>query len=211
VLALGLLVSGLALVREERPIAAAVALAAASLTRETTIVVPVAALVTWFARRRPAAVVGVGPLVAFGAWQLFVASRWHVLGFQAGGSRSYVPFGGLVGALRYQLGNGDAGLRTLVDLALVAALVVMAGTRLRVSAAALHEKLALALYLAAVATLPTLILAFDVNAMRALGELIVLALVVLVGAPRDDSGPRRASWILAAVSALTLVPLLGQV
>ena len=157
-----LLLAALLLMRSGRHVLAALALTAAGLTRETTLVVAVAVLVAALAARRagparrtaPGWWVGVVPLVAYAGWRGWVRARWSdVVPAPPADSPLGVP--GLELA-RYV---GSALVHPVVEapnlMLLVPSVLALgaAATGLR-AAGPRHERLALAAYLLVLVSLP---------------------------------------------------------
>lgn len=157
-----LLLGALLLARAGRHGLAAVALTAAGLTRETTLVVAVAVLAAALLPRRgestrrgaPPWWVGVIPLVAYAGWRAWVRSRWSDVVPDA-------PSDNPLGAPGLELARylGSAVAHPLAEVPHLALLVPtlltlgLAATGLR-GGGPLHERLALAAYLLLLVSLP---------------------------------------------------------
>ena len=145
---------------------AAVALTAAALTRETTLVVAVAVLlgsvpvIAGSTRSRlvgtiPPWWVGAGPLVAYAGWRWWVRARWSdQVPNPPSDNPLGPPFMALLDGLAHGLTHLDAQWPNLVLLLPTLAALVLAGTAVRLRDEPLHERLALAAYLVVLLCLP---------------------------------------------------------
>jgi hypothetical protein len=160
-LAGALLLASLYAIRQRRFVPAAVALTAAALTRETTLVVAVAVLLASLVTRpghlraTPPWWVGAVPLVAYAGWRTWVRARWSG---EVPDPPSDNPLGApvteLLGYFGHALTHLGAEWPNLVLLAPTMAALVLAASALRHRDAPLHERLALAGYLALLLCLP---------------------------------------------------------
>lgn len=156
-LAAALLLGSLSAMRAGRFVPATLALAVAALTRETTLVLAVAVILGSVLRRRetPPWWVGAVPLLVYAGWRTWVRARWSEV---VPDPPSDNPFGAPVTALLDYLGHAVAHLGSewpnLVLLALTLAGLVIAASALRHGGGTLHERLALAGYLALLLCLP---------------------------------------------------------
>jgi len=213
VVSLMCIVSTLVLLRRDRPYLAALALTAAVLTRETTVVVAGAIGLCWLVRRRPPFVVAAVPAGTFLIVQALLWWRWGVLPVRQGTGPldGVLPLSGLVNALRFQFRHSPGQVSGTAAIALVFIVAVTAVLWFRSSRAAPHEKLAFVLYASLLVTLPILLWAFDTNFFRASEELIVLALVIVLDSPAATSSLAAAGGIVTAGSSMLLVELLRGV
>ncbi|HXH77520.1 hypothetical protein [Nocardioides sp.] len=173
---------------------AAVALTAAALTRETTLVLAVAVLLGSIAslsqgagsrpgRTIPPWWVGAVPLVAYAGWRWWVRARWSD---QVPDPPSDNPLGAPLMALLDGLAHGlthlGAQWPNLVLLLPTLAALVLAGTALRFREEPLHERIALAGYLLVLLCLPV----WDRGQayLRWGCEPMLLGWLLLVGRPR---------------------------
>lgn len=165
-LAGALLLGSLYAIRAGGFVPATLALTAAALTRETTLVLAVAVLITSLAavagtprsgsgRRTPPWWVGAVPLVAYAGWRSWVRARWTGV---APEPPSDNPLGPPVTALLDYLGHAWANLGAewpnLVLLVPTLAGLLLAAAALRHRTEPLHERLALAGYLVLLLCLP---------------------------------------------------------
>lgn len=165
-LAGALLLGSLYAIRAGRFVPAALTLTVAALTRETTLVLAVAVLLTWLAShagtprsgpRRPTPPwwVGAVPLVGYAGWRTWVRARWSGV---APDPPSDNPLGTPVTALLDYLGHAwthlGAEWPNLVLLMPTLAGLLLAASALRHRAEPLHERLALAGYLVVLLCLP---------------------------------------------------------
>lgn len=164
-----LLLAGLVALRAGRWWPATIALTAAGLTRETTLLVAVVVLGTtlWLRygvrdgrRGAPTAIaapwwVGALALVVYAGWRTWVRGRWaDIVPDPPGDNPLTLPLGSLLGYLdraREQPGPEWANLVLLLPTLLA---LVVAATALRRRDALLHERLALAGYLLVLLCLP---------------------------------------------------------
>jgi hypothetical protein len=147
-----LLLAALAWIRSGREVLAAGALTAAALTRETTLVVAVAVLLT--GTRAPRWWVGAVPLVAYAGWRTWVRARWSDV---VPDPPSDNPLGWPGLELARYLGSAVthpvAEAPNLVLLVASLLALALAATGLR-SDGPRHEKLALVVSLLVLASLP---------------------------------------------------------
>jgi hypothetical protein len=202
-LAGALLLGALVAMRAGKFVPATLALTAAALTRETTLVLAVAVLVCALARgRRPPWWVGAVPLVVYAGWRTWVRARWSDL---VPAPPSDNPLGAPLTALVNYLGHALTHLGSqwpnLVLLVPTLAALVLAGSALRHREGPLHERLALALYLAVLLCLPVwdrgqAYLRWGCEPML-LGWLLML-------------GHHRATRVLAALTVILFVVTVAQ-
>ena len=201
-----LLLAALALLRSERTMPAAVALALAVLARETTILAAAASAVTRFAtaRGRPGRWLPLAlPAAVLALWQMALTARWHETTVGEGGGSFAPP---LVGALAAAWLNGER-LRpgdALVWSAAVAFILAMMaiGARALAPTARAHERAAWLAY-AALATVLEANIWANGAVLRTLTELGMLTAVLVLTAP-----PRVRGTLLgieAGLSALLVV------
>jgi hypothetical protein len=160
-LAGALLLGSLHAIRQHRFVPAAVALAAAALTRETALLVALAVLLASLVpraghrRATPPWWVGAVPMVAYAGWRTWVRARWSG---EAPDPPSDNPLGAPVAELMGYLGHAfihlGAEWPNLVLLAPTLAALALTVSGLRYREALLHERLALAGYVALLLCLP---------------------------------------------------------
>lgn len=205
-LAAAFMLAGLLLLRRSRASWAALALTAAALTRETTVVVPAALAIVWViakVRRRPsirAMREFVVPLAVFAAWQMLLWSWWGTLPATSNENATDVPFVGLIRQTGTWLSdpNRDA-VHQLLEVCFLLVLVVSAIVVLRSGRVPGYERLALAGAGASAALLSVNVWIDHAHFLRAVTELYLLSsLIVLAG------WPRKPKVLLVAAAALTL-------
>jgi hypothetical protein len=211
------LLAGLLAVRARRPVLAAILLAYGALTRET-VMVAVAALaivrVLGFLRRRVrpgrADLAWTVPTVAFVAWQAVVkAATGSIPLFADGGRNAGAPFIAVFHALRSNLSHFNAHQFDQYDLwflqlAILAAFTVTALLCLPSTNAPAHERLAFFLYLVEICVVtPSTWGSLDAD-LRSFIEAYLLAVIILLGAPRRTLG----YWLLPSLAAFTLPALI---
>lgn len=157
-----LLLAALVLLRSHRHVPAAVALTAAGLTRETTLVVAVAVLVVGLlpsddsAERRtaPRWWVGLVPLVVYAGWRTWVRERWSdVVPDPPSDNPLGVPGVALVRYLGSVLDDPVAEAPNLVLLVATLAALGLVASAMRGDGPR-HERLALAAYVVVLVSLP---------------------------------------------------------
>ena len=216
------LVAGLLAVRARRPALAAGLLAFAALTRETAMVA-VAAIaivrVTGLVRRRSRPgredLAWTVPAAVFAAWQAVVYAVVGTLPLAADGGRNAgAPFIAPFEAVRYNLGHIDWGGYNAVDiwlaeLAVLLVFAVAALCSLRASRAPAHEKLALVLFLVEICVITPSTWSSRSADLRSFVEVYLMAVIVLLGRPRQPWRSRGA-WLLPAAT-LALLPVLDGI
>ena len=216
------MVAGLLAVRARRPGLAAGLLAFAALTRETAMVA-VAALaivrVTGLVRRRSRPgrddLAWFVPAAVFAAWQVVIYAVIGTFPLGADGGRNAgAPFVAPFEAVRYNLGHidwsGYNGVDSwLAELAVLLVFAVAALCSLRASRAPAHERLALVLYLVEICVVTPATWSSRTADLRSFVEVYLMAVIVLLGRPRQP-GRGRGAWLLPVATAW-LLPVLGYV
>ncbi len=218
-LAAACLLAGLLAVRARRPVLAAAFLVYGVLTRET-VMVAVAALaimrvVGILRRQQPLRpdrddLAWAVPTVAFVAWQVVVKAATGSIPLLADGGRNagepfIAPLKALESNLRHvdvhQFDQHDLWLLEVAILVLftIAALLCLWSTN-----APVHERLAFVLYLVEICVVtPSTWGSLDSD-MRSFIEVYLLAVIILLGAPRRSLG----GWLLPSLAALTVPALI---
>jgi hypothetical protein len=214
IVAMALVVSALWALRRRYSAAAALLLVLAVLTRETTLMVPVALGVYWLWERRPGSTdrlvswaTFVLPGIAFVGWQAFLRDTWGYTASQSGTKDNIgLPFRGLIDGVRHnieifdrlvsrhQLGNNTWLVLANIVMALAAVvLIAWFAVSIRTSAAPTWEKFILAL-----AVLEATLLSWQYHEgfARATAEAFTVGVLVLLG--RRD---RSSNLALLGVSA----------
>jgi len=221
-LAGALLLGSLYAIRAGRFVPAALTLTVAALTRETTLVVAVAVLLTSLAsfagtprsglvRPAPPWWVGAVPLVGYAWWRTWVRARWSGV---APDPPSDNPLGTPVTALLDYLGHAlthlGAEWPNLVLLMPTLAGLLLAASALRHRAEPLHERLALAGYLVVLLCLP--VWERGQAYLRWGCEPMLLGWLLLIGRQRPAQRPgdttrpgRREDRALRVMAALSVV------
>jgi hypothetical protein len=206
------LLGGLLAIRRGRYLLAGVLLACGALTRETVMVAAgafaVVRVADWVRRRsRPgrADLAWVLPGAAFAGWELTVRAATGSFPLLADGSQNAgKPFIAAYDAIRGNLKQINWTQFSATDdwLLELAVLVVVAGMALacwRLSAAPLHEKLALAGYLVEICVVtPSTWDSLNAD-MRSFVEVYLVAVLVLFGVPRKRLLPVTLAWTLPAL------------
>lgn len=199
-----LLLGGLVLVRSRRHVLATLALIAAALTRETTLVVALAMLAArlllWhdgsLRRTAPPWWVGVVPLAVYAGWRTWVRDRWsETVPHPPSDNPLGLPGLELVAYLGSAFANPVAQVPNLVLLVPTLLALALAATAVR-SDGPLHERLALVGYLLVLASLPV----WDRGQayLRWGDEAMVLGWLLLTG----RTGAARSARALAPVVVL---------
>jgi hypothetical protein len=208
VVAASFLISAMLALRRERIVLAIAAATAAALTRETTLILPMALAFAgawpWWhgpdrTDRRTALIVGLVPISVFVAWELFLRWSWGTFALTDSGNHNVgFPFSGLANQVDRFLPptSRAAGLRDLSLLFLVG-LVVLTATALTKSSARRHEKIGFVLAAALLPFLSGVIWIGATSFMRASTEMYVFAIVVLMSS-RIRLG-RLVGWATATV------------
>ena len=224
-LAAALLLAGILALDRQRPVLAAATLTLAGLTRESTLVVPLALAVLWTVAaiwRRPTVaatparaaltvdaaserprvqvVTFAVPLGVILAWQLVLWRTWGVAPLAQGSQRLGLPFAGIWDFTRGALQFGAFPLVVrFAELVFVVAAAAATAWSLPRSRALLHEKLAWALGLLVAVLLSRSVWVEDWAFLRAFAEPYLLGTLVLLGRP-----DRRGLPIFVAGAVLCL-------
>ena len=205
-----LLLASLAAMRGGRFAVAVAALTAAALTRETTLVLAVAVLISSVAvvagarsgpRPAPPWWVGAIPLLVYAGWRAWVRARWSAT---VPDPPSDNPLGPPLAALLEHLAHATSHLGGqwphLVLLLPTLAALVVAGSALRRRDGPAYERLALTVYLLVLLCLPV----WDRGQayLRWGCEPVLLGWLLLVGRPRLIGGEDRALRALAVLSVV---------
>jgi hypothetical protein len=217
-LAAALLLAGVLALDHRRPVLAAATLTLAGLTRESTLVLPVALAILWTVeaiRRRTAGAAGdrspvqavtfAVPLGVVLAWQLVLWRAWGVAPLAQGSQRLGLPFAGIWEFTRGAMQFGAFPLVVqFAELVFVVAAAVAVAWSLPRSSAPAHEKLAWALGLGVVVLLSRSVWVEDWAFLRALAEPYLLGTLVLLGRPDRRGLP---IFIAGAVLCLAVAAL----
>lgn len=207
------MVGALLAIRRGRTGWAIAAATAAVLTRETTLILPIALVISgawpWWRRsdatdRRTALTVGLTPILVFAAWELLLRWSWGTFALtDSGGKNVGLPFAGLVDEIGKFLPPSSRGavLRDL-SFALLVLVVVLAAIGLAKSSSRRHEKVAFVLAALVLPFLTGVIWVGATSFMRASTETYMLSMVVVMSA-RIRVG-RLAGWATAAVLGATV-------
>jgi hypothetical protein len=205
ILAACFLLAGLWLLRRDRPTPAALLLGLAMLTKETALLAAVSALGLWAVETRSRdtpkwhvfLILGL-PVVT---WQLILLNRWRQLPVLGAGGAMGLPLNGLI-----PLFQATAALQTRVQRVwfteLVFLLVFAAATlvALRSSSASRGVKLAWLLYAGLASLLTDAVWVEDWAFMRALTEVYLLGVIILLGTRSRIKAPAlvfaAAVWLL---------------
>jgi hypothetical protein len=219
--AIAFMVAGLLAIRARRPVLAGSLLGFAALTRETAM-----AAVAAVAAVRIAGLVGrrygpgrddiawVLPAVVFAAWQVVV---YAVIGkfplLADGGRNAGTPFIAPFHALVTNLGRIDwSGYNSvdlwLAEMAVLLLFTVAALCSLRRTQAPVHERLALVLFLFEICIVTPNTWDSVTADLRSFVEVWVMAVIVLLGRPRERRS-RPGGWLLPVVT-IGLLPVLGD-
>ena len=192
-----LVLIGVLAIRREHTAVAAVALAAAVLTRETAYALPagIAGLtflsLAWpraasWRPSRPAIVATMASLVVGGTWQLLEWARHEEIPLLGSADKNIrLPFAGMLAARDQLLPTSGDNLFRLGSLLIVVVVVVLAldAARRAPHRGAAHEVAALVVSLVAATLLSSFVWEGATSFMRALVETWVLAVVILLTRP----------------------------
>jgi hypothetical protein len=206
VVAIALALVTLLLLRDGRLGWAVLASGLAVLARETTLVIPIGLLVAILWRRREKLPYEVGgravplwapavPIVVYLGWQGVLWARWGKPAFTStDGSDLGAPLAGLVRAVRIWSSRGQTVDNTFFLVAILA-VVALAVISLRRTSAPLHERAAFVVALMLALLYQWTVLVHFATYLRALSELYVLALLVVLGDHRRNVLPIGLVWI----------------
>lgn len=188
ILEISLLVGSLLLIRRAKPLAATLLLSLAVLTKETSLLVAVAALLVYVFRRWKGKDLAnlkwhyfAVPITVFAVWQVVLFFNWGKFPIFASGEANFgVPF---VAPAAFAL---DA-LRTLqrpglIELFFLAALVFSVFYYLRSTAASSLEIFATLLFAALAVSLGRVVWTEDWTFLRAVSQFCVLGTIIIIGA-----------------------------
>ena len=202
------MVSAMLALRRERTALAILAATAAVLTRETTLILPLALVFAgawpWWRTsdrtdRRTALTVGLSAIGVFVAWELFLRWSWGSFALTDSGNHNVdFPFSGLANQVDRFLPptSRAAGLRDL-SLVFLVGLIVVTALALAKSSARRHEKVAFVLAAALLPLLSGVIWIGATSFMRASTEVYVFSIVVLMSSRMRIGRP--VGWATAAV------------
>lgn len=214
VLALLFVLTALLLLRRERHLSGALFLTLAVLTRETTVLVAVAILLSSLAEAwksgahaRSKVYFSAIPVVAYAAWELLLFCVWGELPVLSGAGNIGLPLSGLAERLAqmWTLAPHQALERFyLAEICLLFALGVCVAFSLRSTEAHLREKVGWLLYLLFLSVLSGKVWLSDTDFLRALSEPYVLGAVILIGSRVRMIRAMRIP-ILSGVTAIWLL------
>jgi len=202
------MLAGLLYLRRSQSTAAAMALTAAVLTRETTAVVPIGLGIAWITGgvlvrrakkdRRPAREF-LGPLGVLAAWQILLTVWWGQVPFTSNKNATTGPFVGLARQVRAVLTHATANSVTqLIEIAFIASVAIAAIVVLRSESVLSHERWALVAALVSSTLLSASVWTDHAHFLRALTEVYLLGTLVLVAA-----WPKRPVALMWAASLVT--------
>jgi hypothetical protein len=216
------LVAGLLAIRGRRPVLAGSLLAFAALTRETAMVavaalalLRVAGLIRGWRRPGRDDVAWVLPAAVFAAWQVLVYAVIGTFPLLADGGRNAgAPFIAPFEALRTNLGSIDwtsynSADLWLAEMAVLLVFAIAALCSLQTSRAPAHERLALVLFLFEICLVTPDTWSSRSADLRSFVEVYLMAVIVLLGRPRQRMR-RPGGWLLP-VAAVGLLPVLGDI
>ncbi len=191
-------VAALVLLRQGRTYAAAGAMSVAVLTRETTVLLPIAGVLMWLAGRHQTPLrTWAIPLGAFATWQSALIVRWGQLPARGTPDSLGIPGGGFLRSLRFNASDDPlTALELLVFLGFVVAVVRSMrrpGTALRD-----YERVAAVLFLVLASVAGFHVWFSDLNFLRTNFEFVILGTVALLADP--TSRRDLVAWGLGVVS-----------
>jgi hypothetical protein len=181
-------IGSLLAIQYRRDKTAAVLIAAAVLSRETFLIVALAALIAFVASRIAGSASSIRPLVfvvplgVYALWQVVLAARWQTFAAVSGPSQFTLPLVEYVDLL-LRSSSLRRGLRIVFTQAVyVGMCVALTAIAIRRSSAATIIKISWLLQLALAVTLPHVIWEEDVGFMRILSDLSTTGAAVLIWA-----------------------------
>jgi hypothetical protein len=201
--AIAFILGGLVLLRRQRPVWAAALLSMAVLTRESTMLVPLAglmvALATRLQRRSPAPVLPFAvPVAVYAATQATFALILGDFPMRSSEGVLTIPFAAVGHLVGESLAGGNRFQRLhLLEVAWLVAFVALVAANLRASVATALEKTAWLVALAMAVSLSGFVWVEDWAFLRALSEMYALGALIVVGARAP-----AARWALLAGALL---------
>jgi hypothetical protein len=152
-----LLLIALVLLQRKRFVVAACALVLAALTKETSLLFALGALVSGFMTRprRRVYLVFLAPFVVHIAWKVFLFRLWHLPMTFVTGEHFMLPFSGFLARARDAISAGPSGRTILIEMTMLVTFAVIVSFAFRASLASNPIKVAWLLYAALVFTLGT--------------------------------------------------------
>ncbi len=185
----GFLLAGLLLIRRGKHLLATLLLTLAVLTKETSLLVPVGAMLA----RLAAVWQGKGakgftwrlsllPLITYGIWQLVLFYRWEQLPLYGGIYNLGLPLSGFVKFFLSTAALATESQRLwFVECCFILVFAVCVAYALGSTTAWTHEKLSWSLYVILVSLLTRSIWVEDWAFLRALSEFYVLGAIIVIG------------------------------
>ncbi|MEA2240080.1 MAG: hypothetical protein QOC81_4804 [Thermoanaerobaculia bacterium] len=192
-----LIILALLLLQRNRVLAAACVLVLAALTKETSLLFALGALVSGLMARprRWIYLMFLGPFAAHLAWKVILFRLWHLPMTFVTGEHFMSPFSGFLTRAREAVSSGGAGRTVLIEMAMLVAFGFIVSFAFRSSLAPNAIKVAWLLYAALVFTLGTEFWWEDWAFLRVAVEFALLGGLIAMTSPR---------WRLAAQSVLTV-------
>jgi hypothetical protein len=189
----------LASIATRRPWLSAALMSYAVLTRETTLVLPLAALAVWLWRRKGDPREWIVPVATWSLWQLFLTARWKELPIRAGAPALTAPFVEFVRFLRMQLPRHSQQQRLyFVECVFWIAVVVLVAVAWRPSQARLEWRIAFVAFLALSSVMARQIWDEDYGFMRIFSDLFATSALIV-----STTTQRTIRWLLFASTIAT--------
>jgi len=192
-----LLLLALVLIQRNRFLAAACVLVLAALTKETSLLFALGALIAGLVARprRWIHIAFLAPFVAHVAWKVFLFRLWHLPMTFVTGEHFMLPFSGFLARAREAVSAGAEGRTVLIEMVLLVAFGGISLLAFRSSLAPNSIKVAWLLYAALVFTLGTEFWWEDWAFLRVAVEFAILGGLIAMTSPR---------WRVAGQSVLTI-------
>lgn len=189
VLQICFLLASLLLIRRGRHLFATLLLTLAILTKETSLLVGVAAMFVGLAEAWTGKETrllkwhfSLLPLISYAIWQLLLFYRWEHLPLRAASYTIGLPLSGFIKFFLYTITHKTESLRLLfAELCLIILFAIFVAYSLRSTVAWTHEKLSWSLYVILVSSFTRPIWVEDWAFFRALSEFYVLGAIILIG------------------------------
>lgn len=189
----------LASIATRRPWPAAALMSYAVLTRETTLVIPLAALAVWLWQRTGDRRQWIAPVATWSLWQVFLTLRWKELPIRAGAPALTAPFVEFVRFLRLQLPRHSQQQRLyFVECVFWIAVVVLVAVAWRRSQARLEWRIAFVAFLALSSVMARQIWDEDYGFMRIFSDLFATSALIV-----SATTQRTIRWLFLASTIAT--------
>lgn len=202
-----LLMASLLFLRRRKSLLATGFLTLAVLTRETALVVAAAGMLTYFWNKKDIKwYYFTVPFLVYCLWQTLLFLNWKRFPFLAGSQGLDWPFAGLINAAIHPELYIKMNLSLwIAEVYFILAYLAAGLVAIRKTKALIHEKIVWFLYAVLVVSLSTIFWVEDGGFLRALSELHLLSVIILVG-----SSSKAKSAILCGMAFLWIVLFLNR-